>query len=212
MMAVIQEKSDVDLNPEILSDPDTTKGRIERAALEMFVQRGVDGVSVREIGARAGITDAAIYRHFVSKAALAESLMLGIHNHLAALVRAVAKSEQPFRAQITDLVSGYCALADAQWQLFAYHLLHLNHFPELFAPVRGPRKAKDSPASAAVDMIRGAMERGEIPPGNAELLAAMALGVVLQAANSKTHNRLSGPLSVYQQEFDKAVWAIVAQK
>ena len=203
---------DTDMDTEMLSAPGTTRGRIERAALEMFVRRGVDGVTVREIGARAGITDAAIYRHFVSKAELAESLMLAIHHRLAELVRSASGTDKPFREQISDLVAAYCALADAQWDLFAYHLLHLNHFPELFTPVRGSRKVKDSPASAAVDMIKKGMNSGDIPPGNAELLAAMALGVVLQAASAKAHNRLAGPLSVYQQEFDKAVWAVVAQK
>ena len=197
----------------VLAQDGSTKAKIERGALGLFVAHGVDGVSVKEIANSAGITDAAIYRHYASKAALAEGLMLAIHDRLTRLVRDVAAQDAPFRAQITALVNAYCQAADADWQLFAYHLLHLHHFPELFAGGSGDKGAKrDSPVTACADMITGAIERGETKPGNVELLAAMTLGVVLQAASAKAYMRLRGSLSIYASEFDKAVWAILSHR
>ena len=196
----------------VTAEDGTTKARIERSALVLFVARGVDGVSVKEIAGLAGITDAAIYRHFASKAELAEGLMLEIHERLTGLVRDVAARDLPFRGKITALVSEYCAAADDDWQLFAYHLLHLHHFPNLFTPGSGKVKRHDSPVTACTVMLERAVEDGDITPGNIELLASMVLGIVLQAASAKAYLRLQGPLSIYAAEFDKAVWAVLRHR
>ena len=42
----------------------TTKARIERAAVILFAEHGVDGVSTKQIAKAAGISEGAIYRHF----------------------------------------------------------------------------------------------------------------------------------------------------
>jgi len=190
----------------------STKARIERAAVTLFVERGVDGVAIREIAARVGITDAAIYRHFKSKSELAESLMLAIHERLTELVRDIGAEDVSFRDKISHLVNNYCAAADDDWDLFSYHLLHLHHFPQLFSGESSERARKAGPISACADMLNGAVEEGEIAPGNIELLASMALGIVLQAASAKAHMRLRGPLSIYAPEFDKAVWAVLRHR
>ncbi len=190
----------------------TTKARIERAALTLFVERGVDGVAVREIAAKVGITDAAIYRHFKSKAELAESLMLAIHERLTDLVREVGAKNAPFRDKVTDLVTDYCAAADDDWDLFTYHLLHLHHFPHLFAGESSSHVRRVGPISVCANMLKQAVEEGEIEPGNTQLLASMVLGIVLQAASAKAHLRVRGPLSIYAPEFDKAVWAVLRHR
>lgn len=196
----------------VIAADGSTKARIERAALLLFVERGVDGVAVREIAAKVGITDAAIYRHFKSKAELAESLMLAIHERLTELVRGIGAEDVPFRDKISHLVTNYCAAADDDWALFSYHLLHLHHFPELFAGDSTERARKAGPISVCADMLNAAVEEGEIAPGNIELLASMVLGIVLQAASAKAHSRLRGPLSIYALEFDKAVWAVLRHR
>ena len=189
----------------------TTHAKIERAALQLFSSRGIDGVSIKEIASHAGISDGAMYRYFPSKYKLAHSLMLDIHTRLTDLVRSIETEDTDFKAKIKKLVTQYCTLADNDWQLFSYHLLHLHHFPELFAPSK-KRKKIDTPVAACADMLDTAMKNGDIPTGNTELLASMALGVVIQTAQSKAYQRLNGPLSIYAPEFEKAVLAIVFQK
>lgn len=190
----------------------STKARIERAALTLFVERGVDGVAVREIAAKVGITDAAIYRHFKSKADLAESLMLAIHERLTELVRSVGALDVPFREKITHLVNNYCAAADDDWDLFSYHLLHLHHFPHLFSGDSDSHVRRVGPISVCAHMLKQAVDAEDIVPGNTQLLASMVLGIVLQAASAKAHLRLRGPLSIYAPEFDKAVWAVLRHR
>jgi AcrR family transcriptional regulator len=52
-----------------------TRARILDAAIDLFMQRGVEKTSLREIAEQLGITKAALYYHFPSKEALVRSLI-----------------------------------------------------------------------------------------------------------------------------------------
>ena len=43
------------------------RGRLERAAMELYVERGFDQTTVAEIAARAGLTERTFFRHFADK-------------------------------------------------------------------------------------------------------------------------------------------------
>ena len=42
-------------------------GRLERAALELFIERGFEQITVAEIARRAGLTERTFFRHFADK-------------------------------------------------------------------------------------------------------------------------------------------------
>src|SRR5258707_665010 len=48
--------------------------KVERAALDLFAEKGVDGVSIAEIAQAAGVSQGALYRHHPSKEDLAWAL------------------------------------------------------------------------------------------------------------------------------------------
>ena len=50
--------------------PELMRERILETATSMFVERGYDGVAMREISDACGITKAALYHHFAGKADL----------------------------------------------------------------------------------------------------------------------------------------------
>jgi len=177
----------------------TAKAKIERAALILFVERSIEGVSTKSIAALAGVSEGLLYRHFKSKADLAQTLMRFIHDQLTALVRKHA--EQSLEAAVSDIVRDYAALADADWALFAYHLLYMHRFPNL---------AEDGPLRAASDLVQFNQGAGRLPAGvSPELLASMALGVVLQAAHTKLLGAPIGPLSHHIDTFERAVIAVL---
>jgi hypothetical protein len=67
-----------------------------------------------------------------------------------------------------------------------------------------------SPVDVAVKMAQDAIARGEIPPGDAELKAAMALGVMLQPTIMKIYGRLDFRFSDRAEIFAQTVERVMA--
>ncbi|HWG13437.1 MAG TPA: TetR family transcriptional regulator [Streptosporangiaceae bacterium] len=63
------------------------RGRLERAAAELFAERGFDQTAVADIAARAGLTERTFFRHFADKR---EVLFSGQDTFQATFVAAVA--------------------------------------------------------------------------------------------------------------------------
>jgi AcrR family transcriptional regulator len=183
-----------------------TKARVERAALTLFVARGVTETTTREIAMAASIAEGTIYRHFPSKEQLALDLFLRHHRALAEALAGVAQQAQGLRAQIDAIVRCYCEWADDDWTLFAYHLLTQHMFLAM-VPEGTP-----NPVDVLRQVIVQAMTAGEIPSRDADLAAAAAIGTVMQPATYKLYGRFEGPLSAHANFFAEAAWAVLSVK
>ncbi|UDY35376.1 TetR/AcrR family transcriptional regulator [Dermatobacter hominis] len=53
----------------------STRQRILDAATDLFIEKGYEGTSLREIAERVGVTKAALYYHFASKAEMVAALL-----------------------------------------------------------------------------------------------------------------------------------------
>lgn len=71
------------------------RGRLERAALELYVERGFERTSVAEIAERAGLTERTFFRHYADKR---EVLFAGSSVLQEALVGAVAGAPESVTA------------------------------------------------------------------------------------------------------------------
>ena len=60
----------------------TTRERILDEALDLFVEKGFDNASLRELAERMGFTKAALYYHFPSKA----DILMGLHQRMHGLI------------------------------------------------------------------------------------------------------------------------------
>jgi len=183
-----------------------TKARLERAALTLFVARGVAETTTKEIAMAASVAEGTIYRYFPSKEQLALDLFLHHHQGLAEALAEAQRPAKGLRAKIEAIVRCYCEWADRDWTLFAYHLLNQHSFliqvPDGMA----------NPVTVVRDVISQAMKAGEIPKRNVDLAAASAIGVVLQAATYKVYGRFTGELSTHRRFFADAAWAVLAIK
>lgn len=75
-------------------------GRLERAALELFAERGYERTTVAQIAQRAGLTERSFYRHFPDKR---EVLFAGgedLQRHLVAAVHDSPPSTDPLDALV----------------------------------------------------------------------------------------------------------------
>lgn len=183
----------------------TTKARIERAAINLFAERGVDAVTTREIAAASSISEGALYRHFSGKEELALTLFMAIHQKLAAKIRTAAAAFNTIQEQSRAVVKAYCQTADDDWPLFSYHLLTTHRY--LPSPDLPQTNDQDSPVAAVEELVAAAMARSELPKNNADLKAAMALGVVLQTAVHIFYGRIDGALSEHEDALTAAVLA-----
>ena len=183
-----------------------TKARLERAALTLFVARGVAETTTKEIAMAASVAEGTIYRYFPSKEQLALDLFLHHHQGLAEALAEAQRPAKALRAKIEAIVRCYCEWADRDWTLFAYHLLNQHSFliqvPDGMA----------NPVTVVRDVISQAMKAGEIPRRNVDLAAASAIGVVMQAATYKVYGRFTGDLSDHVRFFADAAWAVLAVK
>ena len=183
-----------------------TKARLERAALTLFVARGVAETTTKEIAMAASVAEGTIYRYFPSKEQLALDLFLRHHQGLAEALAEAQRPAKALRAKIEAIVRCYCEWADRDWTLFAYHLLNQHSFliqvPDSMA----------NPVTVVRDVISQAMKAGEIPKRNVDLAAASAIGVVMQAATYKVYGRFTGDLSDHVRFFADAAWAVLAVK
>jgi AcrR family transcriptional regulator len=77
------------------------RGRLEQAALELYIERGFEQTTVAEIAQRAGLTERTFFRHFADKR---EVLFQGAASLRELLVSAVASA--PDSAAPIDAVAG----------------------------------------------------------------------------------------------------------
>ena len=67
-----------------------TRDRILETALDLFIERGYDKTSLREIAKRVGVTKAALYYHFSSKEEIIRTIVQPLFDHLESLAGALA--------------------------------------------------------------------------------------------------------------------------
>ncbi len=94
-----------------------TRDRINQVALDVFIERGYDGSTLREIADRLGVTRPALYYHVKNK----EELLTGIHQELAESLDPIidaAVDAGPGSSTRTDLLTRMAGLIDGRWGRF----------------------------------------------------------------------------------------------
>jgi len=182
--------------------PDT-RDRIERAAIELFVEKGVDATSVRDVARAVDISEGALYRHFDSKDALVWEAFERNYVAFAARLETLAAAETTARRKLAAMIRGFCDAHDEDPALFRF-LLFVQH----------GQLNKLAPGSPnPVDAVRGVIVRGiasaDIPQQDPDLATAMIFGVVLQPVTFVAYGRLSSSLTSICDRLIAASWAAV---
>ncbi len=157
-------------------------------ALRLFVERGVDAVSVGDIADAVGRRKSTLYVHWTSKEALIHELFTSGYAEYGRRLRAVLDTPGAFTERLAALVRLICCLHDEDTTRFKFLLLTQHgHLARVALDA-------DNPVEALDRALQAAMDAGEIPARNTALTTAAVIGIVLQAATFRTYGRITQPL------------------
>ena len=180
-----------------------TRDRIEKAAIRLFVEKGVTETSVRDIARAVDISEGALYRHFVSKDDLVWAAFERHYVEFAARLDALASAETTAHGKLAAMIRGFCRAHDEDPTLFRF-LLFVQH----------GQLSKLAPGTPTpVDAVRTVLERGiaskEIPDQPPDVATALVFGIVLQPVIFAAYGRLPDRMGSMSDRLVTAAWAAV---
>ena len=153
------------------------------AAERLFAERGFLAVRLEDIGAAAGVSGPAIYRHFPNKESLLVELLVGISTRLLAGARDVRARSADGTAALDDLIDFHLDFALGEPDLIRIQDRDLAHLPE--AAEKQVRKAQRQYVEVWVGVLR------ELNPKLAEADARLTAHAIFGLLNSTPHSMKS---------------------
>lgn len=179
--------------------PPLKREAIERSALELFVEKGVDGTSIRDIAVRAGVTEGALYRHHASKDDLVRYLFFQHYAGFAEIIKKIEGESLAFTPLIERLVQEFYEFYDRDPDVFRFVMLVRHKLLE------HARADETNPVELLTRLFKGAATRGDIPKQDTDLLTQLVLGMVLQVAVGVQFQRVKSPLAQYAKRTAKLI-------
>jgi AcrR family transcriptional regulator len=156
------------------------RSQLIAAAERLIAERGFLAVRLEDIGAAAGVSGPAIYRHFPNKEAMLVELLVGISTRLLAGAHAVVSEARNADAALDGLIDFHLDFAVGEPDLIRIQDRDLAHLPA--TAKRQVRKAQRQYVEIWVDVLR---QRGDgLDEADARLMAHAAFGLL----NSTPHS------------------------
>jgi AcrR family transcriptional regulator len=167
-----------------MQDAQGPKERIKREAMRLFVEHGVDAVSMRDIADAVGLKAPSLYAHFRSREELVGDLFFASYADYGLRLAEAAATPGRFAAKLEAMVRAICALHAEDELLFNFLLLTQHGF------LRHVARDERNPVEIICRAVAAAMQAGEIPAGNPVLVAGALIGAIVQPATFKMYGRL----------------------
>jgi AcrR family transcriptional regulator len=166
------------------------------AAERLVAERGYLAVRLEDIGAAAGVSGPAIYRHFPNKEALLVELLVGISTRLLAAAREVIAQSADAAAALDGLIDFHLDFALGESDLIRIQDRDLGHLPA--SAKRQVRRAQRQYVEIWVEVLR--QSNDGLSESDARLMAHAVFGLLnstphsLKSVDSKTASQ-TGPAS-----------------
>jgi AcrR family transcriptional regulator len=189
-----------------------TRTRILHAARKLFDQKGLEGLSLRSVAKRIRITPMAIYRHFDSKEALVDALVLDGLARWSARVEALPSAEGV--AKLEQVGEAFLAFALEEPRRFeAAFLIHskkARRYPDDFVAGRSPAGTVQLEAieQAMADELLEADSAIEILMTN----AALAQGLVTLYRAGRIAGGEAGFRKLYRRAMRRVMETFMTEK
>jgi AcrR family transcriptional regulator len=156
------------------------RSQLIAAAERLVAERGYLAVRLEDIGAAAGVSGPAIYRHFPNKEALLVELLVGISTRLLAGATAVVNEADDPATALDGLIDFHLDFALSESDLIRIQDRDLGHLPP--TAKRQVRKAQRQYVETWVDVLRQLDD--SVTETDARLMAHAVFGLL----NSTPHS------------------------
>ena len=181
--------------------PSSSKRALIKAeAMRLFVEHGIDAVSVRDIAAACAMKPSNLYAHFASREALIAELFYEGYDAYGEILAGLVTVKTPFRSRLETMVREICRLHDQDNIRFRFLVMSQHGFLRHVEPT--PR----NPVEIICRAVAGAMEAGEIRKGEPELAALALIGLIVQPATGLLYGRLTGGLTERYETIAAMCW------
>jgi len=176
------------------------KDELIAATVRLVANGGTGAATIRAIAHEAGVTDAAVYRHYRSKEDLYRRAYARIAEQMIREKEQLVSSPAPIRQRLHEWIRLSYAYFDNYPEGFTYVFL---------TPHTRPTAERDTVTRQGqlfMGMIRRAQEAGDIRPLAAQLALSRFVGLMLNVPRLINAGMLDGPASAYTEEVSTAVW------
>jgi AcrR family transcriptional regulator len=151
--------------------------RLLQCATDLFVEKGYEGTSVREIVAAAGVTPPVLYYYFKSKEGIYLEIMREAHGEFEAVLAGVAELGGTAEARLRALIGRVLVLF--RTHIKPARLMYAVHYgPTRSVPEFRFDEIHTRFNDAVLTLIRQGMASGEFEPSDPEVMMWGILGVV----------------------------------
>lgn len=191
-------------------DGGETRARLLAEARDLYLEGGIAAFSLREVARRAGLSPAAVYRHFDSKEALfGEVCAAGFRNFGAYLMRALAAASP--RERMADSARQYLRFALENPRDYRVMFMGAAEGFAALAPSRSPA-APDPTFQFLVDRVEECVKAKVIRRGDSAETAAVIWAHVhgLASLRLSGHLRRAGTDAEFERFYDHAAERLFA--
>jgi len=174
-----------------------------RAALKLFIQKGIDGTTIKDIARAAQVAEGSLYRHYKSKEDLAWDLF---NSHLDRFTKELIEKVLPeptAEARIRRFVAESFNAYESDPDLYTYLILQehneLAKYPS----------AAEHPGTICIRLIEEGQAKGEIRAGDPVLLASLFIGAIIRVGVVKMYGRLQADLRTQAKDVADSLWLML---
>lgn len=181
----------------------TKRQHVLDAALKLFVEKGIEGTTTREIAHLANAGEGTMFRHFESKEDMAWHLF---HENLNTFMKHLEEgvAGQPTaKAKVRSMVKDCYDLYETDPVMCSFLLL-TEH-----SAARRMGEDYRTPITFLVEVIEQGQKTGEVHAMDPQLAAALVFGAVLRVPFFKRYKRITRDLREMVDEITESVWQMI---
>lgn len=178
----------------------TVLPRVMRAAVRLFVAKGIDGTTIKDIAAAGGVSEGALYRHYKSKEDLAYAIFATHVNEFSHELTARINRAAPGRAQLRAFVAAAFEAFEAERDLFTYLILsehrELDKFPATFK----------HPGHVVLELMKEGQAKGAFRPMDPYVAGSIVLGAVIRLCVVRFRDGIGRDLRQETESVTDSLW------